>query len=158
MLKVVRLPRVINICRISTISIACRIAIQATILPASRAAWVPVFGNTDVGLRDAGASLSRPSHRDKTTFSLFLADATEFIFRRSLGEIIHTDPAAIAPAVSGLSPVIIIVRMPILRRCAEPFLDSALDHVLQLNHAEGHHVGSDDERRRATAGDFLDCS
>ena len=43
--------------------------------------------------------------------------------------------AAMAAAVSGLSPVIMTVRMPMARK-REALLDAALDDVLELDHAE----------------------
>ena len=47
--------------------------------------------------------------------------------------------AAMAAAVSGLSPVIITVLMPILRKLREAFLDAAFDDVFEM------------DRRRATS-------
>ena len=39
----------------------------------------------------------------------------------------------------------------------EAFLDSAFDHVLELNRAERQHVGRDDERRAAAMRDLVHC-
>ena len=56
-----------------------------------------------------------------------------------------------AAAVSGLSPVIITVRMPILRSSVEALPDPALDDVLQVDHAEHAARSRDDQRRAAGA-------
>ena len=54
-----------------------------------------------------------------------------------------------AAAVSGLSPVIMTVRMPILRKLREALLDAAFDDVLEYDHAEHCAAFRDDERRAA---------
>ena len=63
---------------------------------------------------------------------------------------------AIAAAVTGLSPVIITVLMPMRRSCGETLLDVGLDDVLQMDDAEQPAVFGQAERRAAGAGDALD--
>ena len=58
--------------------------------------------------------------------------------------------AAMAAAVSGLSPVIITVRMPILRSCAKRSLMPPLTTSLSWIDAE-HIVAVSDDQRRAAA-------
>ena len=70
-----------------------RIAVQVDhVARFTRGLGAGVHCNADVGLRECGRVVSPvTSHRDETTLSLFLADATEFLFRRRLGhEIVHT--------------------------------------------------------------------
>jgi hypothetical protein len=62
-------------------------------------------------------------HRDQPPALLLLADQGHLVLGRGLGEeVVDPASAAIARAVSGLSPVIITVRMPIARssRTARP--------------------------------------
>ena len=61
--------------------------------------------------------------------------------------------AAMAAAVSGLSPVIMTVRMPIGAEAREALLDAALDHVLQMDDAEHPRAVGHDQRRAARARD-----
>ena len=119
--NVVSAPRVISSCLpTSTISISfVGLESRSTMLPASRAACVPVFMATPTSAcASAGASLvpspviatSRPSacwSRISASFASGVASA-----RKS------STPAssAILAAVSRLSPVTITVRMPIARR------------------------------------------
>ena len=62
--------------------------------------------------------------------------------------------AAMAAAVSGLSPVIITVLMPILRSCAKRSLMPPLTTSLRSIDAERHHVRRDDQRRAAAMRRF----
>ena len=64
--------------------------------------------------------------------------------------------SAIALAVSGLSPVIITVRMPIAPQLGEALADALLDDVLEMDDAERAAVLGDDERRPARGGDAVD--
>ena len=124
MLNVVSAPRVISNCLpISTTSMSfVGLESRSTMLPASRAAWVPVFIATPTSAcASAGASfvpspiiaISRPpacSWRMRASLSSGLACAMKSSTPAS---------AAIAAAVNWLSPVIITVRTPILRNCAK---------------------------------------
>eukprot|EP01022_Parablepharisma_sp_SALTPOND_P006709 TRINITY_DN12717_c1_g1_i1.p1 TRINITY_DN12717_c1_g1~~TRINITY_DN12717_c1_g1_i1.p1 ORF type:complete len:1877 (-),score=641.20 TRINITY_DN12717_c1_g1_i1:7532-13162(-) len=119
-LKVVRLPRVISICLpISTISISLvGLESRSTMLPASLAAWVPLFMATATSAwASAGASLvpspviatSLPSAwcwRIRASFCSGVASARKSSTPAS---------AAIAAAVRRLSPVIMMVLMPMRR-------------------------------------------
>ena len=118
--KVVRAPRVISICLpISTMSMSfVGSESRSTMLPASLAAAVPVFIATPTSAWDsAGASLVPSPHmptirppscslRIRTSLSSGVASARTSSTPAS---------AAIAFAVTALSPVIITVRMPIAR-------------------------------------------
>ncbi len=124
MLKVVRAPRVMSSCfPISTIWISLvGLLSRSTMLPASRAACVPVFIATPTSAcARAGASFV-PSPVMATRRPC----ACSWRIRRSLSSGVAwamksstPDSAAIAPAVSGLSPVIMTVRIPILRSWAK---------------------------------------
>ena len=108
-------------------------------LPASLAAWVPVFIATPTSAwASAGASLvpspviatSRPSacsSRISSSLASGVASARKSSTPAS---------AAMAAAVSGLSPVIITVGCPSRRSSREALLDAALDDVLELDDAE----------------------
>ena len=122
--KVVSAPRVISSCLpISTISMSLVGSLsRSTMLPASRAALVPVFIATPTSAwASAGASLVPSPH---IATSLPLACSSRI--SRSLSSGVawarkSSTPAsaAMAAAVSGLSPVIITVRMPIRRSSAK---------------------------------------
>ena len=93
-LKVVSAPRVIRSCfPISTTSMSfVGLLSRSTMLPASRAACVPVFMATPTSAcASAGASLvPSPVMATRRPAALLLADAAEFHFRRGLGEeIVH---------------------------------------------------------------------
>ena len=119
--KVVSAPRVMSSCLpISTISMSLvGLESRSTMLPASLADDVPVFIATPTS---ACASAGRvvgavAGHRDQPAALLLLADQRHLVLGRGLGEEVvdARPPRAIARAVSGLSPVIITVRMPIRR-------------------------------------------
>ena len=122
--NVVSAPRVISSCLpISTISISLvGFESRSTMLPASFAACVPVFIATPTSAcASAGASLvpspviatSLPSACSRL-ISAILSSGVAWARKSSTPA-----SAAIAAAVSGLSPVIITVLMPIARRCAK---------------------------------------
>jgi hypothetical protein len=89
MLKVVSAPRVMSSCLpISTISISLVGSLsRSTMLPASRAACVPVFIATPTSAwASAGASLvPSPVIATRCPGGLLLADAAELVFGRGLG-------------------------------------------------------------------------
>ncbi len=122
--NVVNAPRVISSCLpISTISISLVGSLsRSTMLPASRAAIVPVFIATPTSdCAKAGASLVPSPH---IATSLPLACSSRISASLSSGvawarKSSTPDSAAIAAAVSGLSPVIMTVRMPIRRNSAK---------------------------------------
>ena len=129
--------------------------------PASRAAWVPVFMATPTSAwASAGASFvpspviatSRPS-RCSSRISSSLRSGVASARKSST-----PDSSAIFAAVSGLSPVIMTVRMPIARswskRCAHPLLD----HVLEVDDAEHLAVARDGQRRAALARDAVELA
>ena len=127
-------------------------------LPASRAAIVPVFIATPTSAwASAGASLVPSPHiatslpcACSSRISCSLCSGVACARKSST-----PDSAAIAAAVSGLSPVIITVRMPILRKRRKALADAALDDVLQMDDAEQAAVLGDRERRAARLGDPL---
>ena len=122
--KVVSAPRVIRSCLpISTISMSFVGSLsRSTMLPASRAAMVPVFMATPTSAcARAGASLV-PSPHMATSLPFACSSRISFSFISGVAcarKSSTPDSAAMAAAVSGLSPVIITVRMPILRRLAK---------------------------------------
>ena len=122
--NVVSAPRVIRSCLpISTTSISLvGLESRSTMLPASRAACVPVFMATPTSAwASAGASLVPSPH---IATSLPLACSSRISFSLSSGvawarKSSTPASAAIAAAVIGLSPVIITVRMPMRRSSAK---------------------------------------
>src|SRR5260370_76962 len=118
--NVVRAPRVIRSCLpIATISISLVGSLsRSTMLPASRAAIVPVFIATPTSdWANAGASLV-PSPHIATSLPFDCSSRISASLSSGVAcarKSSTPDSAAIAAAVSGLSPVIITVRMPICR-------------------------------------------
>ena len=133
-------------------------------LPASLAACVPVFIATPTSAwASAGASLvpspvmaiRRPpdcSRLIRAILSSGVASARKSSTPAS---------AAIAAAVSGLSPVTMTVRTPMARELVEALLHAVLDDVLEMDDAEGAtRVGRSvalghGERSAAVAGDAV---
>ena len=60
-----------------------------------------------------------------------------------------------AAAVSGLSPVIITVLMPILRKLGKALLDATLDDILEMDDTQRLAVAGYDQRCAAGAGDGI---
>ncbi len=159
--NVVSVPRVISSCLpISTISISLvGFESRSTMLPASLAACVPVFMATPTSAcARAGASLV-PSPVIATNLPARCSCLISVILSSGVASARKSStPAslAIAAAVSGLSPVIITVLMPMARKRRKPLAHAALDDVFQMNHPDralalGHH-----QRRAAGARDALD--
>src|ERR1035438_1505853 len=123
MLKVVSAPRVMSSCfPISTMSSSfVGLESRSTMLPASLAAWVPVFMATPTSAwASAGASLV-PSPVMATRWPAACSSRMRPSFISGVAWARKSSTpasAAIAAAVSGLSPVIITVRMPMARSCA----------------------------------------
>ena len=159
--NVVSAPRVISSCLpISTISMSLvGFESRSTMLPASLAAVVPVFIATPTSAcASAGASLvpspvmatSLPSACSRL-MSAILSSGVAWARKSST-------PASLAmeAAVSGLSPVIITVRMPIARSAAKRCRMPPLTMSFRWIDAEGAGALGDDERRAAGARDALD--
>ena len=158
--NVVSAPRVMSSCLpISTISMSfVGLESRSTMFPASLAAWVPVFMATPTSAwASAGASLvpspviatSRPpacSRRIRSILSSGVASA-----RKS------STPASVAMAcaVSGLSPVIITVRMPIVRSWSKRWRMPSLTMSLRWMTPRTSVPVGDDERGAAGDGDAL---
>ncbi|MNK90396.1 hypothetical protein D3C87_1104470 [compost metagenome] len=123
-LKVVSEPRVINSCfPISTISMSfVGLLSRSTMFPASRAACVPVFIATPTSAwARAGASFV-PSPVIATRCPRACSSRMRASFDSGVACAMKSSTpasAAIAAAVNGLSPVIMTVRMPILRSSAK---------------------------------------
>ena len=129
-------------------------------LPASRAACVPVFIATPTSAcASAGASLvpspvmatRRPSlcsSRIRRSLSSGVACAMKSSTPAS---------AAMAAAVSGLSPVIMTVRMPILRSCAKRSLMPPLTTSFSSITPSVCASARDDQRRAAAVRDLFDA-
>ena len=127
--------------------------------PASRAAWVPVFIATPTSAwASAGASFV-PSPVIATRLPPACSRRISAILSSGVASARKSStPAssAIACAVSGLSPVIITVRMPIARSSSKRSRMPFLDDVLEVDDAERAAVLGDDERRAAAARDAVD--
>ena len=158
--KVVSAPRVISSCLpISTISISLvGLESRSTMLPASRAACVPVFMATPTSAcASAGASLVPSPH---IATSLPLACSLRISFSLSSGvawarKSSTPASAAIAAAVIGLSPVIITVRMPMRRSSAKRSRMPPLTMSFRWIDAEQPAVLGHRQRRAAGLGDFI---
>ena len=124
MLKVVNAPRVISSCfPISTISMSLvGLLSRSTMLPASRAAWVPVFMATPTSAcARAGASLV-PSPVMATRCPAACSSRIRFNLSSGFAWAMKSSTpasAAMAAAVRGLSPVTMTVRMPMRRSWAK---------------------------------------
>ena len=108
-------------------------------MPASLAALgAGVHGDADVGLGECGSVIGAVSgHRHQLALCLLGVDQTHLRLRRRLGQkVVYAGLAAMAAAVSGLSPVIITVRIPIARKRSKRSLNAAFDHVLEVNDPE----------------------
>ena len=127
-------------------------------LPASRAAWVPVFMATPTSAwARAGASLV-PS----PIMAISLPPSCSLRMRASLSSGLawamkSSTPAsaAMAAAVSWLSPVTMMVLDAHFAQLGEAFLDAALDDVLEMDDAEGLAAVRHQQRRGALARDFV---
>ena len=120
-------------------------------LPASLAAWVPVFIATATSAwARAGASLvPSPVMATRRPPAWYSPDQVQLVLGGGLGqEIVHPRLGGDGGGGSGLSPVIIMVLMPIGRKLREALLDAALDDVLEVDDAE-HLVRSGHHQRRA---------
>ena len=157
--NVVSAPRVISSCLpISTISMSLvGSESRSTMLPASLAADVPVFIATPTSAcASAGASLV-PSPVIATSLPPSCSRLISAILSSGLASARKSStPAssAIALAVSGLSPVIITVRMPIAAQLVEALAHALLDDVLEVDDAEHRAAPAvdplgDDQRRAA---------
>ena len=76
-----------------------------------------VHGDADVGLGERGRVVGAVAgHGDQLAFGLFALDEVHLVFGLGLGEeVVDAASRAMAAAVSGLSPVIMMVRMPMAR-------------------------------------------
>src|SRR5437016_2068694 len=150
--KVVKAPRVISNCLpMATTSMSLvGLLSRSTMLPASLAAIVPVFiASPTSACARAGASFvpspviatRRPaacSFLMYSNLSLGVAWARKSSTPAS---------AAIAAAVSGLSPVIITLRMPHLAKLPDPLLHSTLDDVFPVDDTQQALALAHGERR-----------
>ena len=129
-------------------------------LPASLAACVPVFMATPTSAwASAGASLV-PSPVMATSLPLACSSlmSAHLGLGRGLGQEVVDARLARRwpPRCSGLSPVIMTVRMPMARKRGEALADAALDHVLEVDDAEHLRVPvGHDQRRAALVGDAV---
>src|ERR1700722_13692462 len=168
MLKVVSEPRVINICfPVSTTSMSfVGLESRSTMLPASLAAWVPVFmgGRGAVVLPPPHISLRKrrsvvravAGHRDQAALRLVTADECEFGFRSGLGqEIIHArlgcnrrrGERVVAGDHDRLDAH--------AAQLAEALFDAAFDDVFQLDDAEDTGAVAYQQGRAAATCDLL---
>ena len=173
--KVVSEPRVISSCLpISTISSSLvGLESRSTMLPASLAAWVPVFMATpDVGLgQGRGVVGAVAGHGHQVAAGLLGSDAGHLVLGRGLGHEV-VDAGLVG---DGLGRERVVAGDHDRLDAHDPHLGEALDHarldgVLQVDDAEhagplGHHQrraagGGDplDDRRRGRAGAAPPCS
>src|SRR6185437_13631772 len=153
--KVVSAPRVISNCLpMPTISISFVGSLsRSTMLPASRAAGVPVFMATPTSAcASAGASLVPSPHM---ATSLPLACSLRMSVSLASGVACarkSSTPAsaAMAAAVSGLSPVIITVQAH-AAQFGEPLANAAFHDVLQVDDAERAAILRHGQRRTAAS-------
>ena len=136
--NVVSAPRVISSCLpIATTSMSLVGSVsRSTMLPASLAAEVPVFIATPTSAwASAGASLV-PSPVIATSLPPSCSALISAILSSGVASARKSSTpasAAIALAVSGLSPVIITVRMPIAPQLGEALAHAGLDDVLEVD-------------------------
>ena len=158
--NVVSAPRVISSCLpTSTISISfVGFESRSTMLPASFAAEVPVFMATPTSAwASAGASFV-PSPVIATMRPFACSSLISAIFASGVASARKSStPAswAITAAVTRLSPVIITVRMPILRSSSKRSRMPPLTMSLRWMTPSDQVVLRDDERRAAVRGDAL---
>src|SRR6202162_1526359 len=152
MLNVVSAPRVISNCLpISTISISLVGSLsRSTMLPASRAACVPVC----IATPTSAFARSGAAHRNQPAFRLDLSDIVQFMLRRCLGDVVIDagfrgdgggGDAVVAGDHDGAD-----AHVPPRR---EALFNARLDDVLQLDDAEQTAIGGDRQRRGAGAAD-----
>ena len=159
--NVVSAPRVMSSCLpISTMSISfVGFESRSTMLPASFAADVPVFIATPTSAcASAGASFV-PSPVIATSMPPSCSLRISAILVSGVASARKSstpDSCAIAAAVSGLSPVIMTVRMPMRRSWSNRSTSAVLDDVLELDDAHRDVVLRDGERRSARPRDALD--
>ena len=152
MLNVVSEPRVISICfPISTMSMQLgRIAVEVDhVAGFARGLRAGVHRHADIGLRKRGRVVRAiAGHGDEMAVGLFLGEYVSAFCSGVACAMKSSTPAsaAMAAAVSGLSPVIITVLIPILRSCANRSLIPPLTTSLSSIDAEGHRCP---KRRRA---------
>ena len=128
---------------------------RSTMLPASLAAWVPVFIATATSAwARAGASLV-PSPVMATSWPLgWYSRMSASLLSGVASARKSSTPAsaAMAAAVSGLSPVIITVRMPDSAQFGEALADAAFDDVLEMDNAQNPRPFGNHQRRASAAG------
>ena len=161
--NVVSEPRVISSCLpISTISmslVGLRVEVDhvAGLLGGLRAG---VHRHADVGLSQRGRVVGAVAgHRDEVAAGLLALDQRHLVLGRGLGEeVVDAGLVGDRGAVSGLSPVIMIVRMPIARswskRSRMPGFTVSLRRITPRTRqwrALGVEPVDDDERRGAVA-------
>ena len=162
MLKVVSAPRVIRSCfPISTISISLvGLLIEIDhVAGFARGLRAGVHGHAHIGLRQRGRVVRAVAgHGDELAFAPVPRGCGASLSSGVACAMKSSTPAsaAIAAAVSGLSPVIITVRMPILRSCAKrsliPPLTTSFSSITPSVRESVRH----DERRAAATRNFLD--
>ena len=132
---------------------------RSTMLPASRAACVPVFIATPTSAwASAGASLvPSPVIATRLPPSCSLRISASFCSGVAWARKSSTPASrAIAAAVSGLSPVIMIVRMPMARRRSKRSRIPALTTSRRATTPRTRGTVGDEQRRRALADDPVD--
>ena len=134
---------------------------RSTMLPASRAATVPVFIATPTSAcaKCRGIVGAVAAHGDKLAFRLFVADERQLVFRCCLGEEI-VDAGFRG---DGGRRQRIVARDhhradTHAAQLGETLTNAALDDVLEVNDAKQLAVADDRKRRAAGLGDLVgDC-
>src|ERR1700753_3122274 len=156
--NVVSAPRVIRSCLpISTTSISLvGLESRSTMLPASRAAWVPVFIATPTSAcARAGASLV-PSPHIATSLPMACSSRISFSLVSGVAwarKSSTPDSAAMAAAVGGVSAGVLYGADAHFAQGRETLADAALDDVLEMYDAEQLAVLRHRQRRAAGFGD-----
>ena len=132
---------------------------RSTMLPASRAAWVPVFIATPTSAwakrrRVVGAVAA---HGDQLAVGLLGPDQLKLPLGCRFGEeIIDAGFGGDRSGGQRVVAVTMTVRMPIWRSVGEALADGRLDDVLQVDDTQDATAFGDDQRRAAGPGDPLD--
>ena len=157
--KVVRQPRVIRSCLPTSTTSSSLVGLlsRSTMLPASRAAWVPrVHGDGDVGLGEGRRVVGAVAgHRHQLALRLLGADQVQLHLRAGLGE--EVVDAGLGGDGRGGERVVAgdHHRAQAHRAQAREALgQAALDHVLEADDAEHAAAVGHGERRAARPGDL----
>ena len=158
--KVVSAPRVMRSCLpISTISMSLvGSESRSTMLPASRAATVPVFiaTPTSAWARAGRVVGAVAAHGDELALGLFAADQGQLVLGRRLSEeVVHSGLRRDGGRRHGVVARDHDGADAHAAQFAEPLLDAALNDVLEVDDPQQLPVPGDREGRAARLGDLV---